>query len=113
MMDEAVRLIFVATITFGLAVVLTAILIWQLNKNNVMDIPNERSSHVTPTPRGGGVGIIVAILVGWLLDRILTDTLNGNEIIILAASVGLAWHICFFEINFPNNLYFAWAYISL
>ena len=38
MMDEAVRLIFVATITFGLAVVLTAILIWQLNKNNVMDL---------------------------------------------------------------------------
>ena len=96
MMDEAVRLIFVATITFGLAVVLTAILIWQLNKNNVMDIPNERSSHVTPRPRGGGVGIIVAILVGWLLDRILTDTLNGNEIIILAASVGLAF-ICFID----------------
>ena len=96
MMDEAVRLIFVATITFGLAVVLTAILIWQLNKNNVMDIPNERSSHVTPTPRGGGIGIIMAILVGWLLDRILTDTLNGNEIIILAASVGLAF-ICFID----------------
>lgn len=24
-----------------------------------MDIPNERSSHVVPTPRGGGVGIVV------------------------------------------------------
>ena len=67
MMDEAVRLIFVATITFGLAVVLTAILIRQLNKNNVMDIPNERSSHVNPTPRGGGVGIIISILVGCYL----------------------------------------------
>ena len=96
MMDEAVRLIFVATITFGLAVVLTAILIRQLNKNNVMDIPNDRSSHVNPTPRGGGVGIIISILVGWLLDRALTDALNINEVIILAASVVLAF-VCFID----------------
>jgi UDP-GlcNAc:undecaprenyl-phosphate GlcNAc-1-phosphate transferase len=30
----------------------------------VLDRPNERSAHSEPTPKGGGVGIIVAFLVG-------------------------------------------------
>jgi Fuc2NAc and GlcNAc transferase len=33
-------------------------------KNNVIDIPNQRSSHSIPTPRGGGVAIVVSFLVG-------------------------------------------------
>ena len=32
-----------------------------------LDLPNERSSHTIPTPRGGGLGMIPAILVSWLL----------------------------------------------
>lgn len=31
---------------------------------NVLDIPNARSSHNVPTPRGGGVAIVVSFLVG-------------------------------------------------
>ncbi len=33
-------------------------------KNNVIDIPNHRSSHERPTPRGGGVVISLSIIVG-------------------------------------------------
>lgn len=29
----------------------------------VVDHPNDRSSHVTPTPRGGGAGLIVALML--------------------------------------------------
>ena len=29
----------------------------------LMDVPNERSSHVTPTPRGGGIVIAAAVLI--------------------------------------------------
>lgn len=32
----------------------------------MMDIPNERSSHTIPTPRGGGMGIVVAFLLALL-----------------------------------------------
>jgi UDP-N-acetylmuramyl pentapeptide phosphotransferase/UDP-N-acetylglucosamine-1-phosphate transferase len=28
----------------------------------LMDCPNERSSHCTPTPRGGGIGILAALV---------------------------------------------------
>jgi UDP-N-acetylmuramyl pentapeptide phosphotransferase/UDP-N-acetylglucosamine-1-phosphate transferase len=31
----------------------------------ILDIPNERSLHETPTPHAGGIGIIIAILVSW------------------------------------------------
>ncbi len=31
---------------------------------DVLDIPNERSAHTSPVPRGGGVGIVVAFLAG-------------------------------------------------
>jgi UDP-N-acetylmuramyl pentapeptide phosphotransferase/UDP-N-acetylglucosamine-1-phosphate transferase len=33
----------------------------------VLDRPNERSSHLTPTPRGGGVGIVLVVLLWGLL----------------------------------------------
>jgi Fuc2NAc and GlcNAc transferase len=30
---------------------------------NVVDIPNERSSHTVPTPRGGGIAIVISFLI--------------------------------------------------
>ncbi|MBA3023304.1 MAG: glycosyltransferase family 4 protein [Gammaproteobacteria bacterium] len=31
------------------------------------DVPNARSLHKTPTPRVGGIGIVVGLLCGWLI----------------------------------------------
>src|ERR1700722_14001492 len=33
----------------------------------VLDRPNARSAHSTPTPKGGGVGIVIAFMVGVLV----------------------------------------------
>jgi UDP-N-acetylmuramyl pentapeptide phosphotransferase/UDP-N-acetylglucosamine-1-phosphate transferase len=44
----------------------TAALIPLLRWRNVLDRPNERSSHAVPTPRGGGIAVIGAILLAWL-----------------------------------------------
>lgn len=33
-------------------------------KKNILDIPNERSSHTVPTPRGGGLAIVIAWYLG-------------------------------------------------
>lgn len=39
-------------------------------KTRLLDVPNQRSSHTMPTPRGGGMAIIVTFLAGsWLLVR--------------------------------------------
>jgi UDP-N-acetylmuramyl pentapeptide phosphotransferase/UDP-N-acetylglucosamine-1-phosphate transferase len=32
-------------------------------QHNILDIPNERSSHVIPTPRGGGLAIVIVTLI--------------------------------------------------
>ena len=39
---------------------LVVALIKQRFSQQLLDIPNERSSHSQPTPRGGGLGFVVA-----------------------------------------------------
>ncbi|WP_407412452.1 MraY family glycosyltransferase [Acinetobacter sp.] len=36
-------------------------------KKNIIDNPNERSSHTVPTPRGGGVAVVCSYLLGLAL----------------------------------------------
>lgn len=54
----------------SLVVVVSYGLTWLLRRyalaRSIMDIPNARSSHSSPTPRGGGVAIVVAFLVALL-----------------------------------------------
>jgi UDP-N-acetylmuramyl pentapeptide phosphotransferase/UDP-N-acetylglucosamine-1-phosphate transferase len=48
------------------AYVSTLGLVYLLPKLSVIDTPNERSNHVIPTPRGGGLAIVFAV-VGFLM----------------------------------------------
>jgi len=60
-----------------------------------MDIPNERSSHITPTPRGGGIAFVATSLIGFLL-LLLNDDLNGAELLALCCAgsiVAIAGHL--------------------
>ena len=36
---------------------------WAL-QGHLLDVPNHRSSHTIPTPRGGGIGIALVTLIG-------------------------------------------------
>jgi len=61
---------------------------------NLLDIPNDRSSHTVPTPRGGGLGVVIAftLLVSWLawsgnIERHFAVALLGSGLIV--AAVGL------------------------
>src|SRR5690348_16692163 len=44
----------------------TRALIPLLRRAGALDHPNERSSHAAPTPRGGGIALVAAILFAWL-----------------------------------------------
>lgn len=48
---------------FAVSWALTLILRRYALAKSLMDIPNERSSHSVPTPRGGGVAIVVSFLL--------------------------------------------------
>lgn len=49
---------------FFLSVVLTYTIKMYATKKAVLDIPNERSSHSKPTPKGGGLAIIIVFYIG-------------------------------------------------
>jgi Fuc2NAc and GlcNAc transferase len=48
-------------LVFGAAWALTGVLRRYAIRRSVIDIPNERSSHDVPTPRGGGLSVAVAL----------------------------------------------------
>jgi len=50
-------------ISVGASLALTPIVIYLLHKGDVLDIPNHRSSHARPTPRGGGIAVAIAALL--------------------------------------------------
>ena len=43
---------------------LSAMVVWGMTQVGVIDTPGARSSHTRPTPKGGGVGVVAAFLVG-------------------------------------------------
>jgi Fuc2NAc and GlcNAc transferase len=75
--------------------VITRQLITNSHRFSKMDIPNERSSHITPTPRGGGIAFVATSLIGFLL-LLLNNALNGTELLALCCAgsiVAIAGHL--------------------
>jgi Fuc2NAc and GlcNAc transferase len=66
---------YIMSTTFFVTLVIAGVLVHIIRhyalKHAVMDIPNERSSHETPTPRGGGLAIFGLCWGGMLLALIL------------------------------------------
>ena len=62
--------------------------------HQVVDLPNDRSSHVEPTPRGGGLAIIVAFfaasaaLLAWTMPTTLEIV---GAVVIAATAAAVAW----------------------
>lgn len=50
----------------------------------VIDLPNQRSSHTHPTPRGGGLGFMVVVLAGWTALW-LTGSADSNPVVVAGA----------------------------
>lgn len=81
---------------FGMMItffVLSFLLTFALRKyalaKNIIDTPNERSSHIIPTPRGGGVAIVISYLIYLFflmffggLDILVGLTVLGSGLII-------------------------------
>lgn len=64
---------------FALALVVAAgatrIVLGHLRRNRILDVPNIRSSHAVPTPRGGGWGLVGAVV---LASAVLVPFTPGN-----------------------------------
>ncbi|MBD9359851.1 MraY family glycosyltransferase [Methylomonas fluvii] len=77
------------TVTLLLAAVLTGLIRRYALTYKVLDIPNQRSSHSVPTPRGGGLAIVLAFFAAvlWLL---FTGQLTGSFLALLSATLLVA-----------------------
>ena len=65
-MPDRVLLVAISAATGLIACLGTRALIPLLRRAAVLDHPNERSLHAAPTPRGGGIALVGAILLAWL-----------------------------------------------
>lgn len=81
--------IALAFITAGIAsFALTAAVRKFAVSRSILDHPSERSSHVNPTPRGGGLAICAAVLSYVLIAAVLDQ--GGHETWIALGGAGLA-----------------------
>lgn len=65
-----------------------AVLDW-LRRRQIVDVPNHRSSHDRPTPRGGGIGLLLGLLPALAVFAVLADRIPTWAPLIVAA-LGLA-----------------------
>ena len=56
-----------ALTSFVLATGLVRVLVSSRMLGTIIDVPNERSSHSVPMPRTGGLGLMMAAFVAWVL----------------------------------------------
>jgi Fuc2NAc and GlcNAc transferase len=63
----------ILTVTAFLLSLITVNLIRRYLKRHLIDIPNDRSSHKIPTPRGGGLGFIIVFAICLIISQRLPD----------------------------------------
>lgn len=63
------------------------------NRNDLLDHPGERRSHAEPTPRGGGIGIVIAVLPALLVAGIGGSTSDDWWLVAagLLLVAGIGW----------------------
>jgi Fuc2NAc and GlcNAc transferase len=78
-------------VAFIVAWCVTKLALPMLRKSGVLDIPNARSSHLAPTPRGGGIGIVAGLAGGLVVASLLGFRPPGLELLLgiaLIAAIG-------------------------
>jgi len=79
----------VAVAAFAASCIGTRALIAVLQRAAVLDLPNERSSHAAPTPRGGGLAVVAAIAAAWLV-LCASGPVAPASLVVAAGMIGLA-----------------------
>ncbi len=82
-----------ATACLALSVAVTRLVLGWLRRRQIMDVPNDRSSHSRPTPRGGGLAVTPVALLGLGVLAVLGAVPSGVVVVLAAAAalLGLSW----------------------
>lgn len=84
--------VLIIIVSFLTSALVTALVRRHLVRRRVLDIPNARSSHSVPTPRGGGASIVLVFLLAVLLfmQRGAISTGLGKALTVGALAVAVA-----------------------
>lgn len=88
-MNTSTLLMLLLFISIGVSSGVTGLIRRYAISTNLLDLPNERSSHTVPTPRGGGVAIVVSFLVlvlalgatGFIESRLVLASVGASAMI--------------------------------
>ena len=72
----------------GALILISAAITWLMIRAPIIDRPNQRSSHLQPVPRSGGVAIVVTTYVGLITVFVLGDQFTEIETQLFGLSVG-------------------------
>jgi Fuc2NAc and GlcNAc transferase len=90
--DLVIIVVFLASI--ALSAFLTGRVMRYAVRSSLLDIPNARSSHEVPTPRGGGLAIVIVIALATCMSVFIAGTQVSHAICLLFAIVAygvLGW----------------------
>lgn len=59
---------FIAAVVASLVV--TRLVLGMLERRSILDLPNQRSSHRSPTPKGGGIAVVTVIAICWTVPAL-------------------------------------------
>ena len=76
--------------------ILTGLLRQYALKKNLLDVPNSRSSHTIPIPRGGGLAIVLTLFIS-LIFLSITHTLKSSVLVSLLGAGSLVAVIGFMD----------------
>jgi len=86
---------------FVASLVGTRLILKVLRDRAILDHPNDRSSHSTPTPKGAGIAVIPCLIAAWALTAWGTPEAAITQILIAAALIlaMLSWFDDLRELN--------------
>ncbi len=79
-------MVVITVVPFALAAMLSWATFRMARSHGIMDVPNDRSSHSIPTPRGGGIAIVIASSMafgvlawrGWMGPEVVLALVGGG-----------------------------------
>jgi len=89
-LEDVLNIIFLLSGIFVFSLLLTSAMIRYAISKELLDIPNARSSHVIPTPRGGGIAIVTAFMFGLTLLWAMSHLENRPFIALSGAGLWIA-----------------------
>jgi len=83
------NLILALSVSFLLSLLLTPCMMLIAKKRNIVDMPDSRKAHGTPTPLLGGIAVCIATLISVVLFAKTTDVYSLPVLIV--ASIGVSF----------------------